>query len=45
MLARLREGYPLDIPDSLRDIPFSTQIASFFFCFCTDIPVGISPGQ
>ena len=28
----------MDIPESLRDIPVSTQLALFFFFFSTDIP-------
>ena len=32
-LACLGEGYPLDISESLRNIPLSTQVAPFFFLF------------
>ena len=35
-IACLREGYPLDISESLRDIPLP-----FFFFFSTDIPRNI----
>ena len=41
VLAGLREGYPLDIPESLRDIPVSTQLVMFFFFFFMDIPRNI----
>ena len=32
-LACLREGYPLDIPESQRDIALLTQQVSLFFFF------------
>ena len=42
LLACLREGNVLDISESLRDIPLSTQLlAPFFFLFSTDIPRNI----
>ena len=37
-MACLGEEYPLDIPESIRDIHLSTQLAPFFFLFSTDIP-------
>ena len=43
VLACLGEGYPLDIPESLKDIPLLTQPALFFFFF-PRILRGISPG-
>ena len=40
-LACLRKRYPLDIPESPRDISVSTQLAPFYFFFSTDIPRNI----
>ena len=37
-LACLREGYPLDIPENLRDIPLSSAA---FLLFSTDIRTNI----
>ena len=36
-----REGYPLYIPESLKNIPLSTQLVLFFFFFSMDIPKNI----
>ena len=37
VLAGLTEEYPLDIPDSLRGSPVSSQLVPFFFLFSTDV--------
>ena len=36
-----REGYSLNIPEDLRDIPLSTKLMPLFFFFSTDVPRNI----